>query len=341
MLKKLKKKISYSYENKMKRITVLSESSYDFKYKNIFSKIDGLDVIEGNFLSLLLNMIKSNTFYHIRYIKYRGKFLTILRILLVTFFALITRTKIIWTCHNIYEHTFPSSSYKYNDFVRYIISLISFRIIVFHKDISCHFPDSVKKKIIVSSFGNFDNFLKNKNGTKKDFIKKFIDWKKQKKIKEPDIISVSAAKINNIELLIEGAIRYKINTLVVCPRISIKTNDDNIFIYDDFVYREIDSILTNSSKLVGFVGHSNISVPTSIYMFASYGIPIIGLEKKPVSSIIRDNKIGIIINSSEDVMEALREIRENYNSYRMNCQNFILRNSWENAAKSHQIIFQE
>lgn len=323
----------------MKRITILSESNYDFKYKNIFSKIDGLDVIEGTFFYLLLNMIKSNTFYHIRYIKYRGKFLTIFRILLVTFFALITRTKIIWTCHNIYEHTFPS--YKYNDFVRYIISLISFRIIVFHKDISCHFSDSFQKKIIVSSFGNFDDFLKNKHGIKKDFIKRFTDWKKQKKIEEPDIISVSAARLNNIELLIQGAIREKINTLVICPRISIKTNEDNIFIFDDFVYREIDSILLNSRKLVGYVGHSNISVPTSIYMYASYGIPIIGLEKKPISSLIRDNKIGITIDSSEEVMEALREIRENYNFFNKNCKKFILHNSWENAARSHQSIFRE
>ena len=105
-------------------------------------------------------------------------------------------------------------------------------------------------------------------------------------------------------------------------------------------YINVD-ILINSNELVGFVGHSNISVPTSIYMYASFGIPIIGIRAKPISSIICENKLGIVVDSSKEVVLALKSIRDNYSSYQENCRKFIRENSWEKASLSHKAIFNQ
>jgi hypothetical protein len=323
----------------MKKITVLSESSYDYKYRNIFSNIEGINVVEGRFFSLLGYMTKPDTYYHIRYIKYRGKFFTIVRILLVSLFSYVFKTKIIWTCHNIYEHNFPSK--KYNDIVRSLLSCISYRIVVFHKDLSAYLPKTAQRKIIVSSFGDFTNFIKGKTEINNDFNGKFTSWKKQENIHQPDIISVSAARKNNIGLLLDGTADSDVNILIIAPKITLVKTSSNIFLYNDFVYKEIADILINSNELVGFVGHSNISVPTSIYMYASFGIPIIGIRAKPISSIICENKLGIVVDSSKEVVLALKSIRDNYSSYQENCRKFIRENSWEKASLSHKAIFNQ
>ena len=98
----------------MKKI-ILSETRVDFKYKNIFGRNSDLQVIDGGFIELLKILVKKKSYYHIRYIKYRGYLLTPLLILVVYFLSKLSRSKIIWTCHNIYEHKIPSK--KFNNFL--------------------------------------------------------------------------------------------------------------------------------------------------------------------------------------------------------------------------------
>ena len=93
---------------------ILCESRLDFKYKMIFSKLDkDFVIIEGGFIKLMKVLIRKKSFYHIRYIKYRGPIITSLKLLIIFVFCKFSQSKIIWSCHNIYEHNF--SSKKFND----------------------------------------------------------------------------------------------------------------------------------------------------------------------------------------------------------------------------------
>ena len=146
---------------------ILSESRYDFKYKSIFKRISDIQVKEGKYLELLKVLIKNKSYYHIRYIKYRGAFLSTLRILLVYVLSKISGSKIIWTCHNIYEHNIPNK--KLNDFLRYLLCSVSYKIIVFHKDLKKYLPQLSQKKVLVATFGEFKSFIESKSKENAEF----------------------------------------------------------------------------------------------------------------------------------------------------------------------------
>ena len=324
----------------MKNMLILSESKYDFKYKNIFSRIPNIEVIEGGFTKLLKILLKRQSFYHIRYIKYKNPFWALLRILIIFFTSKISNSKIIWSCHNIYEHNIPSK--RINDILRTIICLISYRIIVFHKDLIKYLPQFARNKVIVASFGNFKGFIENKTKKNKEFELLYNEWLKKRNIISPDIVSISAAKRNNLAPLIEGLNGYHKNALIIAPNHKIKNKSNlsfNIFIYsNNCVEREISGILKNSANLIGYIGHENISVPTSIYMFASYGIPVICLNVEPVNSIINDYKIGEILNEENEIKILIEKIRSNYEFYQKNSKIFLSENSWKKSAVNHNII---
>jgi len=277
---------------------ILTESRYDFKYRNIFERIPGIKIVEGTFIELLKILVRRKCYYHIRYIKYRGPIIAILRIILVFSLSKISGSKIIWSCHNIYEHKIPSQ--KVNDVLRTIICFISYKIVVFHEDLVSYLPRFTHKKIIVASFGDFKEFIEKKTKENKEFEQLYEKWLKKRNIQYPDIVSISAAKRNNMSPLTEGLNGTSQNVLIIAPNQEFANKENfesNIFVYNkDFVEKEISVILNSPGKLIGYIGHENISVPTSIYMYASFGIPVIGLNVEPVSSIIKEYSIGEIID---------------------------------------------
>ena len=319
---------------------ILCESSLDFKYKMIFSKLDkDFVIIEGGFIKLMKVLIRNKSFYHIRYIKNRGFILTFFRLVLIYFCTKISNSKIIFTCHNIYEHNFKSR--LFNDFIRNFVVLISNHIFVFHKDLINYLPTFSKNKISVATFGNYKKFIENQTLPNKDFQKNYSDWLNQKNIKSPDLISISAAKRNNLEFLIDGVINTQISTLIIAPnsKIDLPNEASDIFIYKKFVFLEVKTILNTQNNFVGFIGHENISVPTSLYMYASYNIPIIAFNIEPVNSIITMYQLGILIKNSEELEKAYYTILDNYNTYVENAVFFLKENSWEKSAFVHKDIF--
>ncbi len=317
----------------MNKIIILSESKYDFKYKNIFNPIKSIEVVEGKFFELLRLMFQKNTVYHIRYIKYRGIFSTIFRLLLIFFVSRLTQTKIIWTCHNIFEHNIPSK--KINTIFLRFISFMSDRIIVFHKDLIEYIPKHFSKKITVSCFGDFKSYFLNQAVKNADFSNKLNIWCKDNRSNNFDLLSISAAKRNNLEFLINSVKNTELNSLIIAPKSKLNVNNRNIFIYNDYVSKEINQILSNNINSIGFIGHDNISVPTSIYMYASYGIPIIALDYKPVSSIIKNYKLGYIVDET-NIEQCIKKIKMNYEDYQKNLSIFLEKNNWEFATKTHE-----
>lgn len=320
-------------------ILVLSESSYDFKYKSILSRLDDIQVIEGGFLKLVKILATRKSYYHIRYIKYRGKIVTILRILIIVFAAKLSGSKIIWSCHNIYEHNF--SSKKYNDFLRKILAKISYKIVVFHKDLISYLPKKSQHKVYVASFGNYKEFIEQQTEKNKEFQTQYKNWLLEQQIKAPDLVSISAAKNNRIDYFV-SKLNNKYNFLVVAPKVPFNsiTKVKNLFIYNNsFVKAEIKDILNDSPKIIGVIGHDNISVPTSIYMFSSYRIPVIVLNVKPVNSIVNEFKIGGVFDEEIPFEQLICKIRSNYSYYQQNCDTFTQKMSWENSAKVHKEVF--
>ena len=74
-------------------------------------------------------------------------------------------------------------------------------------------------------------------------------------------------------------------------------------------------------------------------MFASYGIPMIGLDYKPVNSIIRDNEIGLIAKK-DDFDLVTKKIKSNYLSYQKNLDKFLKLNSWEKSSLGHKKLLE-
>lgn len=89
-------------------------------------------------------------------------------------------------------------------------------------------------------------------------------------------------------------------------------------------------------KVVGYVGHVNISVPTSLYMYASFGIPVIGLNMEPIASIINQYRIGVTISSMNEFPEAYNDVLKRYNEFSSSCSRFLEQNNWSDSASIHR-----
>lgn len=320
---------------------ILSESSYDFKYKNILSSIEDIEVVEGGFIKLLKILFRQKSYYHIRYIKYRGVVFTYLRLLTIYFASKISGSKMVWSCHNIYEHNFKSK--KYNDFIRGFLSKAASDIIVFHSDLIQYLPKYSHQKIHVASFGNYRKFIEIQKDQNLEFQKLYKDWLALQESNYPDLISISAAKNNRLDYFIEK-LPENLSFLIIAPHVTFETvtSKPNLFIYNkSFVKAEIKEVLTSPSKKIGIIGHDNISVPTSIYMFASYRIPVIVLNVKPVCTIITEYKFGEIMYDESNLKGLVKIINDNYEYYQKNCDTFVTENSWENSASVHKVVFEK
>ena len=207
----------------MSRKFILSESSYDFKYRNILSNIPNIEVIEGSYFSLLRLFLKKNTYYHIRYIKFRGYIRTFFRLAIIYLIAKISGNKVIWSCHNIYEHNIPST--RYNDIIRNLLCKYVDNIIVFHRDILKYLPKRCHHKTTVASFGDFRDFIYSQTDINEKFQEKYTAWLTSLQVSQPAVISISAAKRNSLDLLFKVADLHRINVLAIAPNLGKKVNE--------------------------------------------------------------------------------------------------------------------
>lgn len=329
--------------NKEKKIVVLCDSAYDFKYEEIFKRIPYLEIVQDGFFGLMARMLKDEVCYHIRYIKFRGYFFTLIRIFLIILFSKVKGSKIIWSCHNVYEHSFPNKIY--NDLVRWLLAISSSHVIVFHEDVLEFLPSVAKSKATVSNFGDYKGYIEQKHRVNKQFEIGYSDWLKKNCIDAPDIVSISSARLNNLKVLKTLSVANIHNILIVAPGVDLQVfaGQDNVFPFNQSSVRSgISEILSSSNKIIGYIGHNNISVPTSVYMYASYGVPMLAINCPPVNSMFANYMLGVLVDvddSVQAILDSVNKIRRNYLEYSNGCFEFISKNSWNKAALDHEKVF--
>ena len=319
--------------------TIICDSSYDYKYRQIFDRIDYVSVIEGDFKTLTHAILKcKKPIFHVRYIKSSGFLFGSLRYLILIFLTYLKGGKILYTCHNINEHNIKIKFI--NDFYRFLFSFLAFKIVYFEKSIRNHNYNLFYNKGVIANFGSFKHFLIQKNKKSLDFEKLINRWGHAFQI---DIISVSSARLSYIEGFFNKIQSTNFKSLIINPKKNtqdyLMTNNQLRFFKP--VYHEINDILLKNNELIGFVGHFNISVSTSLYMFASYEIPIICYDIEPNNNIVSINKIGEVIQINSSISEIIAKInliKKNYKLYQKNCTNFIRKNSWDKSSEIHKNI---
>ena len=174
------------------------------------------------------------------------------------------------------------------------------------------------------------------------FNAKYNNWLKIRGIERPDIMFVGAyTRYKNVEYLVRFLEKYpEINGLIISDRCPIKATMGNMFIFNKKVVAELDSI-HQQEGIIGFVAMSNISVPTSTYVYANYNIPILAGNYDPVASIVRKYGIGEVFDSQADICEAFLRIKCDYKSYQIGMKLFNSENCWDRSQKIHREVINE
>lgn len=329
----------------MAKVIVYSENHVDFKYQQIVMNLD----IEyrkfkySEFIFYLLRNIyrkltsDSKTFYHIRYLKWRGYFFTVPVYVILILLCWVKGIKITWTCHNVLEHKFRSR--LQNWFLRYFVYCFSDAVVVMHKDLIKYLPRFQRDKVKVANFGDLRPYFENMTTENEHFRESFRRWKEETGRDKIDLLYVSTAKIELTPLVKRLNGNSDKTVCIIAPGNVFQVKCENIFLYtEDIVRSEIKEILT-SYGVIGLVLHDNISVPTSIYMFASYRIPVLCYDIEPLNSIVQEYQIGKLFNELSNIEEIVDELKTHYDYYRQQTIKFLEANSWDKAAAAHKEIW--
>jgi glycosyltransferase involved in cell wall biosynthesis len=73
-------------------------------------------------------------------------------------------------------------------------------------------------------------------------------------------------------------------------------------------------------------------------MFASYGVPVIGMDHAPVNSLINDFSLGRVASTPEEFKEGIEEIIKNYKIYSKNAKKMLLKQNWKLSADVHSKV---
>jgi hypothetical protein len=320
---------------------LLSESRLGFKYESIWQRIPSVEVREGGFVRLLWQALIARrgrkVIYHIRYLK-SGKS-AYLRYCIVFLLSSLGLFKVLWTCHNIEEHNFVNTDW--NRKLRERLTERADGIIVLHKDLKLFFSEAIQDKITVACFGDMSSFINSQEEANIDFARTLVQWENGRE--GTTVLSVSAAKKSNLILGTAGVAASKVRGVFISPKVPAPVEYDAgkvLFYNEGFVRAEIGQLLGRRG-VIGYVGHTNVSVPTSLYMFASFGVPVVGVDAKPIKSIIEDYEIGLVVSNPEQFAAACERIELEYERFSNNCERLLEQHSWEKSAEIHRKALQQ
>ena len=335
-----------SFLKETKRACVVYHGSHiDWKYKKIIEGLDidykpisGLDIFRT---ILFQSNCPKLTHLHLRYLINYGYTATVVFYISLIFLAKLKGLKVVWTCHNIYEHnTWPK---RFNDFIRTLIVLLSDEIVVFHPSLIKYLGNARRANLHAACFGDYKEYLElPMHGTNECFRRHYSDWCNSQNIQYPDVVFIGDYKeAKNINLLMDLAeVDKSINILIVARGIPSQKKNPNLFTFgSSFVYRELVDVF-NAGPCIGYVGHDNLSIATSIYLYSSFGLPMIFIDADPYLDIVKMYDCGSIFSdSSGSLRSAYYKVRHEYDRKRKGAMNLISDNTWAKSALIHRKIF--
>jgi len=328
---------------------VYAEQKLDYKYERVFGDLD-LDytpVTVYEFAALMAGPLDGDTdyYYHVRYLRWRGYLLTLPMYLVVIALCLVRGVTIVWSCHNVVGHTIPDE--RYNRILRSLIGWAATDILVFHESLRPHLHP-FESKVHVACFGSFQEFFRDHPTRNPDFEERYREWVERREIDGPDVVFVGVyTRHKNIEWLVDHLRAGDApDGLVIAPGYPEPDDvqhsgqqPDNLFLEaDQKVIAEVDDIL-QSGVPIGYVAHDNLSVPTSMYVYASYGIPMIAYDVDPLAPIVREHQLGAVFSRPADIGAALGQVRAEYEMYRTHTAKFLETCTWERSRAVHASVF--
>lgn len=322
---------------------IISESAVDYKYRRIVEDLP-IEYVSGRFVRIVADLLhrgdRRPDVLHIRYLKWRGYVGTAVRYAILIALCKLRGIRIVWSCHNIRSYSIPTE--RYNAVLRQALCRAADSIVVFDEALRPHLgPWS--DKVIVASFGEFRSSYRSM-GASRDaggFARRYRRWSTTMDPNAPRLLFVGAyAPSKNVETLLEIARRNAdLSVIVIAPEMEpVPPVSRNVLLHTDWVGAELEKLLLEPN-LLGFVGHANISVPTSIYLFASYGIPIIALDHPPLHQIVEHHQLGAVIDGTDVAGEIVRGVLARREHHRDALDRFLRSHSWAASAAGHRKAF--
>ena len=330
---------------RLSRPLVIAEDERDFKYRQVVERmpVEYRHVKYSRFILWLLRpgtvSKNRNTYFHIRYLKWRGWLRSIPVYLVLVTLCRLRGVRIVWTLHCVWEHFMPSR--RQNALLRQLVSRAADKIIVMHPKVALHLPPSQRRKVLTANFGTFRPAVERaalEATPNHAFTRRFNDWRHQLGIGRPDIVMVSASVLEANDLFDFLEDNPDLSGLVIGAQLEERSCGPNVLLIRERVYAEVDAILRGDG-IVGYCPNDNVSVPTSIYTFAAYGIPLIGKDVSPVCDILGDSGVGGVYNSVDEMRDVYEGIMGDYAGYRARCSALLAKDTWDASADVHRQVF--
>ena len=314
----------------------------DAKYKPIYDKLDfNFRYINHGKLFKKLITLKLNgrvSHYHLRYLHldHWAKFLFYLTLPVL---LKINNVNLVWSIHNVYDHKTKIRPLNY--ILDLYLIIFSSACIVFHEDIKLFFPALLQNNISVAGFGpltpqDVSSEIETDHKNIK-LAKSFLSKRESK----PVLVSISTATHNKAFRLAEY-LDKDVLMIYVDPNGSFSNDlqsSKNLLYIQEKVGIKFLAYLKTLQYPIGVIGHDNLSVATSLYMFTTMGFPVISFNYPPNSTIVKENKIGALIESEMRIEEVAENIKQNYTNIQKNIDVFLEENTWEKSIRIHKKIF--
>jgi hypothetical protein len=327
------------------KVRIFGESRLDFKYKKFLGNLSESYclVTFSDVLKLTIQSLNKETkyFFHVRYLKWRGRFLTLPYYLLVVLICKLRGISLIYTCHNYWEHNFESR--LLNNLIREFLIKYSNKIVVLDEDLGLKVhrgKQKVKERVRVVHFSDFSDFFDSQTEINEGFQIEYKNWLEENNIDRPDLLLISASykSLDKFFPLFKNTLS---NVLCIVPNV-ISTDQLEIYkhvlVYNKFVKKEVTDLLCTEG-IIGMVGLDNGSIATSLYMFASYNIPCLVLDEPPMNRLIKEYGLGLTFDFDTPLDGLVDDLKTHYFTYVEGCKNLLKDHTWEKSYEIHREIF--
>jgi hypothetical protein len=210
-------------------------------------------------------------------------------------------------------------------------------IVVLHASLAQYLPPEARSKTCVATFGDFTQDFRIRTAPNPAFREALANWAGANGGFELLFISATLTDLSTMLQVVRHLKRHR--ALAIAARHDRIEVGRNYLVFNQFVSAELHALLSGGTGLTGLIVHDNLSVPTSLYVFASYGIPVLALDTPPVADIVSEWNLGLTFRSSDEVEETLDRIVDRYDYYREKGRTFVRVNSWESSRAVHREIW--